>query len=104
MVRVILVIFMSVALSSQATANKQRFSDKDGEIIEFSSFMGSDLWGAKGKQITAHGILYMPQNASASNPVPLAILISGLGGQRGRDNRMCDMLSKNGIACFGVRT
>lgn len=104
MVRLILVIFMLVALSSQATANKQRFSDKDGEIIEFSSFMGSDLWGAKGKQITAHGILYMPQNASSSNPVPLAILISGLGGQRGRDNRMCDMLSKNGIACFGVRT
>ena len=104
MVRLILVILMSLALSSQANANKHRFSDKDGEIIEFSSFMGSDLWGTKGKQITAHGILYMPQNASASNPVPLAILISGLGGQRGRDNRMCEMLSKNDIACFGVRT
>ena len=80
------------------------YSDKDGKRIEFSSYLGEDLWGKKVKPITSHGILYLPQQASSVNRVPLAILISGLGGQRGRDNRMCDVLSANGIACFGVRT
>ena len=90
-IRLILVILMSLALSSQANANKHRFSDKDGEIIEFSSFMGSDLWGTKGKQITAHGILASKclriKSSSFSN------LDIGLGDS-GRDNRMCEMLSK----------
>ena len=35
MVRLILVTFLSVALSSQANATKQKFSDKDGEIIDY---------------------------------------------------------------------
>ena len=104
MIRFALILLMSLAVSSQAVAKKTTFSDKDGKIIEFSSYMGSDLWGSKGDKIQAHGILYMPEKASPSNPVPLAIIIPGLGGQRGRDNRICQMLSENGIACFGVRT
>ena len=80
------------------------YSDKDGKRIEFSSYLGEDLWGKKVKPITSHGILYLPKKASNSSKFPLAILVPGLGGQRGRDNRMCDKLSQNGIACIGVRT
>ena len=100
---VLLPLILSLAVDSQAFANKT-YSDKDGQRFEFDSFFGSDLWGAKGKPIKSHGILYLPKNASKENRVPLAIIISGLGGQRGRDNRMCDVLSSKGIACFGVRT
>ena len=103
MIRFALLLFMSLAVSSQAFA-KKTYSDKDGQRLEFDSFSGSDLWGTKGNPIKAHGILYLPKNASKDNKVPLAIIIPGLGGQRGRDNRMCDVLSSNGIACFGVRT
>ena len=94
-------ILLAAPLSAVAS---KKYSDKDGQRIEFGSFAGSDLWGSKGPEIMAHGVLYMPEGAKASEPVPLAILISGIGGQRGRDNRMCDVLSRNGIACFGVRT
>ena len=80
------------------------YSDKDGKRIEFSSFFGEDLWGKKVKPITAHAILYLPKKTSNSSKFPLAILVPGLGGQRGRDNRMCEKLSQNGIACVGVRT
>ncbi len=48
--------------------------------------------------------MYLPKKASNSSKFPLAILVPGLGGQRGRDNRMCEKLSQNGIACVGVRT
>ena len=80
------------------------YSDKDGKRIEFSSYLGEDLWGKKVKPITTHGILYLPKKASNSSKFPLAILVPGLGGQRGRDNRMCEKLSQNGIACIGIRT
>ena len=80
------------------------YSDKDGKRIEFSSYLGEDLWGKKVKPITTHGILYLPKKTSNSSKFPLAILVPGLGGQRGRDNRMCEKLSQNGIACVGVRT
>ena len=80
------------------------YSDKDGKRIEFSSYLGEDLWGKKVKPITSYGILYLPKKASNSSKFPLAILVPGLGGQRGRDNRMCEKLSQNGIACVGVRT
>ena len=102
MLKFALLLLLSVAVSSQAVT--KTYSDKDGQRLEFDSFSGSDLWGTKGNPIKAHGILYLPKNASKENKVPLAIIISGLGGQRGRDNRMCDVLSSNGIACFGVRT
>ena len=63
------------------------YSDKDGKRIEFSSYLGEDLWGKKNKSITSHGILYLPKNASDSSKFPLAILVPGLGGQRGRGRR-----------------
>ncbi|MFL2822193.1 MAG: hypothetical protein EVA21_05370 [Alphaproteobacteria bacterium] len=69
------------------------YSDKDGKRIDFSSYHGEDLWGKKVKPITTHGILYLPKKASNSSKFPLAILVPGLGGQRGRDNRMCEKLS-----------
>ena len=97
MIRFALILLMSLTVSSQAVA-KKTYSDKDGQRLEFDSFSGSDLWGTKGNPIKAHGILYLPKNASKENKVPLAINIPGLGGQRGRDNRMCDVLSSNGIA------
>ena len=97
----IAIILLAAPLSAFAS---RKFSDKDGQRIEFGSFFGVDLWGTQVKPINAHGILYLPDGASSKNKVPLAILISGIGGQRGRDNRMCDMLAENGIVCFGVRT
>ena len=82
----------------------ETYSDEDGQRVEFSSFAGEDLWGSTGEEISAHGILYLPDLTGERQKVPLAILISGMGGQRGRDNRLCTVLSQNGIACFGVRT
>ena len=92
-----------LAAPFSAVASKT-YSDKDGQIIEFSSYFGVDLWGTQVKPINAHGILYLPKDASSENKVPQAVLVPGLGGQRGRDNRMCETLSQRGIACFGVRT
>ena len=104
MSKLLLILFFYFILLFNTSVSAKTYSDKDGQIIEFQSFFGKNIWGDKGKPITAHGILYLPQQASSVNKVPLSILISGLGGQRGRDNRMCDVLSANGIACFGVRT
>ena len=100
----LLIPFFCFSLLFNTLVSAKTYSDKDGQKIEFQSFFGKNIWGDKGEPITAHGILYLPQQASSVNRVPLAILISGLGGQRGRDNRMCDVLSASGIACFGVRT
>ena len=33
------------------------YSDKDGKRIEFSSYLGEDLWGKKVKPITSSGVL-----------------------------------------------
>ena len=104
MSKLLLIPFFYFILLFNTLVSAKTYSDKDGQKIEFQSFFGKNIWGDKGEPITAHGILYLPQQASSVNRVPLAILISGLGGQRGRDNRMCDVLSANGIACFGVRT
>lgn len=104
MLKFLLVPFTCFIIILNTSAFSKTYSDKDGQKIEFPSFFGKNIWGDKGETITAYGILYLPEEASSKNRVPLAILISGLGGQRGRDNRMCDVLSANGIACFGVRT
>ena len=72
MIRFALLLFMSLAVSSQAVA-KKTYSDKDGQRLEFDSFSGSDLWGTKGNPIKAHGILYLPKNASKDTKVPLVI-------------------------------
>ena len=80
MTRFVLLLLMLFALSSQAFATKT-YSDKDGQRYEFDSFSGSDLWGTKGSPIKAHGILYLPKNASKENKVPLAIIIPGLGAK-----------------------
>ena len=104
MSKLLLIPFFYFILLFNTSVSAKTYSDKDGQKIEFQSFFGKNIWGDKGEPITAHGILYLPQQASSINKVPLAILISGLGGQRGRDNRMCDVLSASGIACFGVRT
>ena len=44
------------------------YSDKDGKRIEFSSYLGEDLWGKKVKPITSHGILYLPKKALNNAP------------------------------------
>ena len=50
-------ILLAAPLSAVAS---KKYSDKDGQRIEFGSFAGLDLWGSKGPEIVAHGVLYMP--------------------------------------------
>ena len=86
-----------LAAPFSAVASKT-YSDKDGQIVS-SVLISVLIYGAHVKPINAHGILYLPKDASSENKVPLAVLVPGLGGQRGRDNRMYG-LSQRGIACF----
>ena len=101
-ISLILVIAMFGLVAMKAEA-KTYIDDPEKQIF-FHSFAGRDLWGTEGEKIKAHGYLYLPDQKNNEAKSPLVILISGLGGQRGRDNRMCEALSNAGIACFGVRT
>jgi dienelactone hydrolase len=101
-ISLILVIAMFGLVAMKAEA-KTYIDDPEKQIF-FNSFAGRDLWGTEGEKIKAHGYLYLPDQKNNEAKSPLVILISGLGGQRGRDNRMCEALSDAGIACFGVRT
>ena len=85
-------------------AEAKNYIDDPEKRVFFTSFSGRDLWGTAGEKIQAHGYLYLPDQKNNEAKSPLVILISGLGGQRGRDNRMCEVLADAGIACFGVRT
>ena len=85
-------------------ADAKTYIDNPEKQVFFTSFSGHDLWGTEGEKIQAHGYLYLPDQENNEAKSPLVILTSGLGGQRGRDNRMCEALSNAGIACFGVRT
>ena len=78
-------------------------SDDTAERIEFQSLMGTHIWDRNQKEHTASGYLWMPDKEAFPGKRPLVILLPGMGGMDGRDNRMCSVFISNGIACFGAR-
>ena len=75
MLKLLLITFFCFTIINNNTALSKTYSDKDGQKIEFPSFFGKNIWGDKSEPITAHGVLYLPQQASSINRVPLTILI-----------------------------
>ena len=100
-----LIVGMSIQSSqSEATTFKSGvYKDRDGVKIEFPSVYGNNLFGDIGKPISSHGILWMPKNVKNNQKVPLIVVMPGMGGQLGRDAKMCSSMTVAGIACFGTR-
>ena len=104
---VIFAVFVTsllVCSSGHATTFKSSvFKDRDGTRIEFQSTYGNNVFGDVGEKINAFGYLWMPKNIPENAKVPLLIIAPGMGGQKGRDARMCSAVAFAGIACFGIR-
>ncbi len=100
-----LIIVVSIQSNeSEATTFKSSvYKDRDGVKIEFPSVYGNNLFGDIGKPISSHGILWMPKNVKNDQKVPLLVVMPGMGGQKGKDAKMCSTISAAGIACFGTR-
>ena len=89
---------------SEATTFKSNvYKDRDGVKIEFPSVYGNNLFGDIEKPIPSHGILWMPKDLKNDQKVPLLVVMPGMGGQKGKDAKMCSAISAAGIACFGTR-
>ena len=95
--------FSLVILLMPLFAEAKTYKDTDAVRVEYQSFNGVSIWGEKGDAIDAHGYIWRPDPSEFSGQRPAIILMPGIGGQDGRDNRMCEMFSKNGILCLGVR-
>ena len=99
----LVVTSMQSSPSEAATFKSSLYKDRDGVKIEFPSVYGNNLFGDIGKPISSHGILWMPKNLKNDQKVPLLVIMPGMGGQLGRDAKMCSAISAAGIACFGTR-
>ncbi len=100
------VIVLLVATSSSSLAltfGSEYYRDSEAEKITFQSSYGINLFGDIGDPIEAHGYLWMPEKLKKNQKVPLIVLMPGMGGMKGRDNRMCRTMAEAEIACFGTR-
>jgi len=88
---------------SAMTFQSETHRDDEAVKVEFESYYGVDLFGNVGEPIQAHGYLWMPKKVEPGTKVPLIILLPGMAGMKGYDNRMCRVMSNAGIACFGAR-
>lgn len=99
-----IILLLSITTPSVAlTFKSETYRDSEATKITFKSNYGLNLFGDIGDPIEAHGYLWMPKKIQKNSKVPLIVLMPGMGGMKGRDNRMCRTMAEAGIACFGTR-
>lgn len=95
--------------------NKTKYSDQDSSVgvnYETYAFPTRNVSGFKeliggdrSSNYKGLGYLYLPQNASTKNKVPLMIILHGSGGTwGGRGARHAELLSQNGIGALVIDT
>ena len=102
MIKFLLGVGAGMFLFSQM-ADAKTYSDDDALKLEFDSYQGVSMFGDPGQKIKSHGMLWTPDETKYPGPRPAVVIVPGVGGQNGRDQRMCDMFIQNGITCLGLR-